>query len=166
MLQGFQRLDAQLARFERLALILMVMALMGLGVLQVLWRNLLASGLFWVDELLQHLVLWLGLLGASLATRAQRHLSIDLVTRRVPQRWQRRLILAGAHIAVLVCGVLTLAAWTVVHAEYKAGTVLTFGVPTWMAQSIMPLGFAVMVWRFALHGWATYVQTAPAQEPT
>lgn len=164
MLQGLQRLDAELARLERLTVVLMLSAVISLGFLQVLWRNLLAGGLFWADELLQHLVLWLGFLGASLATRAQRHLSLDLLARLVPTPWQRTLMLVVDSAALLVCGLLTQASWTFVRSEYMAGTMLTCGVPAWMAQSIMPLGFAVMAWRFVLHGCATYGQASPQEE--
>jgi TRAP-type C4-dicarboxylate transport system permease small subunit len=42
------------------------------------------------------------------------------------------------------------AAWGLVRSEYTAGTVLTFGVPAWLAQSIIPLGFGTITLRFAL----------------
>ena len=61
-------LDHWLASLERVLVVLLLTGLLGLGLLQVIERNLLASGIFWADELRQHLVLWLSFLGASLAT--------------------------------------------------------------------------------------------------
>ena len=81
-------LDHWLASLERALVVLLLTGLLGLGLLQVIERNVLASGIFWADELLQHLVLWLGFLGASLATREQRHLSIDVLSHFLPTRWQ------------------------------------------------------------------------------
>lgn len=156
---GFlRRLDRWLAGLERAAVVLLFTALLGLGLLQVVWRNLLASGMFWADELLQHMVLWLGFLGASLATREQRHLNIDLLTRLLPARWQPRLVLLVDLTACLICVLLTQAAWTFVRSEMTAGTILTFGVPVWLAQSIIPLGFFIIALRFALHFLETLLQ--------
>lgn len=164
MLQGLQRLDAGIARLERAAVVLFLTTLIGLGLLQVLWRHLLAGGWFWAEEVLQHLVLWLGFLGASLATRGQRHLSIDLLAHLVPERWRLALARVVNGTALLVCGLLTHAAWVFVHAEYLAGTRLACGMPAWVAQSMMPLGFVLMAWRFALHGWALWRQPVHRQE--
>ena len=143
-------LDHGLASFERALVVLLLSGLLGLGLLQVIERNVLASGFFWADELLQHMVLWLGFLGASLATREHRHLSIDVLTHFLPRRWQLWLGLLVNTAALALCMLLVQAAWGLVRSEYTAGTVLTFGVPTWLAQSIMPLGFAAITLRFAL----------------
>lgn len=158
MLHLLQRLDAGLARLERGAIVLLLTSLISLGLLQVLWRNVLSGGLFWVEEVLQHLVLWLGFLGASLATRAERHLQIDALSRLLPEHRRRTLRLVIHATALLVCLLLAQAAWVFVRSEYMTGMRLSCGLPTWLAQSIIPLGFLLMAWRFALHGWATWVR--------
>ena len=143
-------LDYGLASLERALVVLLLTGLLGLGLLQVIERNVLASGIFWADELLQHMVLWLGFLGASLATREHRHLSIDVLTHFLPRRWQLWLGLLVNTAALALCMLLVQAAWGLVRSEYTAGTVLTFGVPAWLAQSIVPLGFGAITLRFAL----------------
>ena len=143
-------LDHCLASFERALVVLLLTGLLGLGLLQVIERNLLASGIFWADELLQHLVLWLGFLGASLATREHHHLSIDVLSHFLPKRWQLWLGLLVNTTALVMCMLLVQAAWGFVRSEYTTGTVLTFGVPAWLAQSIIPLGFGAITLRFAL----------------
>ena len=143
-------LDHWLACLERALVVLLLSGLLGLGLLQVIERNLLASGIFWADELLQHMVLWLGFLGASLATREHRHLSIDVLSHFLPTRWQLGLGLLVNTVALVLCMLLVQAAWGLVRSEYTAGTVLSFGVPSWLAQSIIPLGFGAITLRFAL----------------
>ena len=143
-------LDHWLASLERTLVVLLLTGLLGLGLLQVIERNILASGIFWADELLQHMVLWLGFLGASLATREHRHLSIDVLSHLLPMRWQLWLGLLVNTVALVLCMLLVQAAWGLVRSEYTAGTVLTFGVPAWLAQSIIPLGFGAITLRFAL----------------
>jgi TRAP-type C4-dicarboxylate transport system permease small subunit len=143
-------LDHWLANLERALVVLLLSGLLGLGLLQVIERNVLASGIFWADELLQHMVLWLGFLGASLATREHRHLSIDVLSHFLPVRGQLWLGLLVNIVALVLCMLFVQAAWGLVRSEYTAGTVLTFGVPVWLAQSIIPLGFGAITLRFAL----------------
>ena len=143
-------LDHWLASLERALVVLLLSGLLGLGLLQVIERNVLASGIFWADELLQHIVLWLGFLGASLATREHRHLSIDVLSHFLPPRWQLWLELLVNTVALGLCMLLVQAAWGLVRSEYTAGTMLTFGIPAWLAQSIIPLGFGAITLRFAL----------------
>src|SRR5919197_540806 len=142
--------DYWLASLERVLVVLLLTGLLGLGLLQVIERNVLASGIFWADELLQHMVLWLGFLGASLATREHRHLSIDVLSHVLPTRWQLWLGLLVNAVALGLCMLLVQAAWGLVRSEYTAGTMLSFGVPSWLAQSIIPLGFGAITLRFAL----------------
>ena len=153
-------LDHWLASLERALVVLLLTGLLGLGLLQVIERNMLASGIFWADELLQHMVLWLGFLGASLATREHRHLSIDVLSHFLPRRWQLWLELLINTAALVMCTCLVQAAWGLVRSEYTAGTVLTFGVPAWLAQSIIPLGFGAITLRFAVRLVATLCQLA------
>lgn len=150
------RLDHWLARLENAALVVLLSSLLGLGLLQIALRNFWASGLFWAEELLQHLVLWLGFLGASLATRAQSHLRIDVLSHLLPVRLHPWVALGTNLAALVVCGLLAHAAWTLVRVEYAAGTTLTFGVAAWVAQSIMPAGLCLMALRFALHTYEAF----------
>jgi len=153
-------LDHWLASLERALVVLLLTGLLGLGLLQVIERNVLASGIFWADELLQHMVLWLGFLGASLATREHRHLSIDVLSHFLPRQWQLWLELLVNAVALVMCTLLVQAACGLVRSEYTAGTVLTFGAPAWLAQSIIPLGFGAITLRFAVRLVATLRQLA------
>ena len=55
-----------------------------LGGLQIILRNVFHSGLLWADPLMRHIVLWLGCLGAALATTSARHINIDVFSRALP----------------------------------------------------------------------------------
>jgi C4-dicarboxylate transporter DctQ subunit len=144
------RCDSCLATVERTAVVILLTGLIGLGLYQLILRNMFASGLFWGDALLRHLVLWLGFLGASLATRDRQHLSIDILAQVLPAWCQPWLTLLTNLTAALVCSLLFQAAWRFVQDEYAAGTVLIPGVATWLAESIIPLGLFIMALRFFL----------------
>lgn len=150
-MRALQRLEQWLSVLERCAVVVSFMALMLLGLLQIILRNVFASGLFGVDEILRHLVLWIGFLGASLATREQRHLRIDILSRVLPPKYQPWLDGMINLLALAGCVMLAQAAWAFVREERMAETVLTAGIAAWIVQSIIPLGFCLMACRFALH---------------
>lgn len=150
MLHRLQGYNHRLARWERgLALGLLAMILL-LGLAQICLRNVFARGIAGAEETQAHLVLWLGFVGASLATYEERHLRLDFLPRLLPLSWQPVLTLCTSLGAAIMCGLLCRAALTMVVLEYQAHTTLTIGIATWIAQSMIPVGFAVMGMRFAL----------------
>lgn len=148
---------------ERTAVVLLLTTLLSLALLQVILRNVLSSGLFWADALIRHMILWLGFLGASLATYEQRHLGIDLLVRTLPAKVQPWIVLFCHLMALLVCTLLTHAAWTFVQSEINASSRLTFGLPTWLGQTIMPVGFLSLTLRFTIRCLTTCLQLVRGQ---
>lgn len=142
--------DRGLARAEGFALVVFVGAMVGVSFLQVILRNLFHTGIEGADVLLRHGVLWVALLGASLATRQARHIRIDIVSRLIPaahQAWIERITgLAAFAVSVSLTG----EGWTLVRLEREARTVLAPGIPTWVAQVIIPLGFLLIAFRLGL----------------
>jgi len=73
-----------------------LVALMGIAVLNVLWqvftRFVLADPSSFTDELARYLLIWIGLLGASYAAGRHMHLAIDLLPSR--QTGRRRFYLS------------------------------------------------------------------------
>ncbi|MBY4675127.1 TRAP transporter small permease [Marinobacterium arenosum] len=98
--------------------------------------------------LLRVTVLWLALLGAMAATRQQSHIAIDLLSRQLPLAW---CLAAERVIHAFAAGICVLLSWyslQLVLMEYQDGLIAFARVPVWLCQSIMPLAFAVMAWRF------------------
>jgi len=150
---GFKEIFSFLNRTEEIllgsSLILMVL----LGLFQILFRNILSIGLYWIDPLLRHLVLWVALLGASAATREDRHISIDLLSGRLGPR-SRPMIQAGINcISAAICFTFVLPAIRFVHSEYEVGKILALGIPIWVSQSIMPIMLTVLGFRFLSKLW-------------
>lgn len=163
-MRALQGLEQWISVLERSAVVVSFIGLLLLGLLQIILRNVFASGLFGADELLRHLVLWIGFWGASLATREQRHLRIDLLSRVLPPRYQAWLDSVTNLLALAGCVMLAQAAWAFVSEERMAGTLLTVGIAAWIVQSMMPLGFGLMACRFALH--LVYIWTQDARKLT
>ena len=103
-------------------------------------------------DYLQQLVLWLAFLGALVATREHKHLTLSTVelfgqTTRV-RRFGRVL---AASVSAATVAVLTYAAVGLVLANREEGRVLMGGVPVWVLELVMPMALGLMALRFA---WA------------
>ena len=139
-----------LHQMEDLVLVLLLGGLVLLAAAQILMRNLLDAGLPWADPLLRLIVLWLALAGALAATRENKHIRIDLLSRFLPARlavWTERLTSA---FTATVCSLLAWHGGRLVWFEYQDGTAIAPGIPAWTAELIIPLGFGLMALRFAL----------------
>lgn len=122
------------------------MILMAAG--QIVLRNLFDTGLFWADPALRMLVLWLTLLGAIAATRADRHIRIDLLSRFLRPRGKA--IVQGINdlFSAMVCGLISWHAARFVYHEWQDGASLFGGLPAWLGEIIIPIGFGIMALRF------------------
>jgi TRAP-type C4-dicarboxylate transport system permease small subunit len=115
---------------------------------QVILRNVFSSGFMWADILLRHLVLWIGFLGAALATSAERHISIDAFTRLLSARWKHLARIVTNFFALVICAFLAKASVTFVLSEMESQTELFSGVMTWHAQMIIPVGYVLLMLHF------------------
>jgi TRAP-type C4-dicarboxylate transport system permease small subunit len=129
-----------------LALLLLTMIL--LSFLQVVLRNLAHAGFVWIDPLLRHLVLWVGFLGALLATRTGRHINIDALTRLLPPRAHRVAGVLTNCLAFVICLLVANACAKLMREEWLAQTHGFLGVPVWTLQLVMPLASFGMAVRF------------------
>jgi TRAP-type C4-dicarboxylate transport system permease small subunit len=133
---------------ETVLLVLVMTVMVLLSFLQVVLRNVFDQGILWGDILLRHLVLWVGFLGASLATREEKHISIDLFTRFLRQRGQHIVRVITNLFASYICYLLASASISFVSDEKMYGTTLFGDVPAWYFQLIIPIGFILMGFRF------------------
>jgi TRAP-type C4-dicarboxylate transport system permease small subunit len=145
-----------LNRLEEVLLCSLLTIMVLLGTLLILFRNVISISLFWIDPILRHLVLWVALLGASVATREDRHIAIDLLSRYLsPQK--RFWVQGGLHLfSAGVCFLLIWPAVRFIQDEYLTGKPLALGIPIWVAQSIIPVMLTVLGCRFLSKTWAGF----------
>ena len=62
----FKKVLSFLNRLEEILLGSFLILMVLLGFIQILFRNVLSVGLYWIDPLLRHSVLWVALLGLRL----------------------------------------------------------------------------------------------------
>ncbi|HJP13764.1 MAG: TRAP transporter small permease [Nitrospinota bacterium] len=146
-------LDAALARWERGALISLLFVMLLAGFVQVVLRNVFNTGILGADLLLRQGLLWLGLLGASLAAGGTgRHIEIDLLSRALPAERARPARRLADGFAAVVCALLARASALFVIGEFVAGSRIAGVFPAWVFQLILPAGFALMALRFLAAG--------------
>lgn len=114
---------------------------------QILLRNVFDSGMPWNEPLLRILVMWIGLLGALVATRENRHINIDLVSRMVPPYYRRVIELINHLFTALVCLLIAEYSRQFVVLEMEDGIEAFNGVPAWPFELIIPAAFALMAIR-------------------
>jgi TRAP-type C4-dicarboxylate transport system permease small subunit len=146
-------LERGLLAVERSAVVLILTLMIALAFLQVVLRNV-AEGFLWADPLLRHAVLWIGFIGASIATRQEKHINIDLVTRFTSPRVTNLVRVATNLFAAFVTYQLARAGAVFLANEMEAAdTLVTIGqtgLPAWWFQLIIPAGFGLMTFRFLL----------------
>jgi TRAP-type C4-dicarboxylate transport system permease small subunit len=82
----WERTDAVIEQLEQILLVILLSSMILIAFLQIVLRNFFATGLSWGDPLVRNLVLWIGFIGATLATREGKHINIDLVSRWLPSQ--------------------------------------------------------------------------------
>lgn len=135
---------------EEAFITLLLSAMVLIAAAQILLRNLFDSGLHWGDPVLRLLVLWLTMLGALLATRNNRHIRIDLLSRYLSGVWVRVSEAIGLIFSTAVCALLAWHSTRFVYHEWLDGGTLFNAIPLWWGQLVLPLGFALITLRFAI----------------
>jgi TRAP-type C4-dicarboxylate transport system permease small subunit len=122
-------------------------SLMLLGGLQIVLRNAAHTGLLWADPVMRHIVLWLGCLGAALATSRLRHINIDVFSRMLHGR---ALVVrdAAVHgVTAVASFILAVAGWRLVVDERDFGDTAFLGLDTWWLQTVLPFSFLLIAYR-------------------
>lgn len=150
MIKALETLDKWIERAETTVLVLVLGFMVVFAFLQVVLRNIFDEGILWGDILLRHLVLWVGFLGASIATRESKHINIDLFNRFLSENGKHISHLITNLFSVFICILLTKAGWNFVQDEKMMGTTIFSDMPGWYFQIIIPIGFLLMAFRFLI----------------
>jgi len=110
----------------------------------------------------QHLTLFVGMLGGAVAAREKRLLSLASATLLLKGRWKVVVDIFTGAVAATVSLFLLWASITLVRYEIEGGKVIAYGVRAWMLQTVMPLGFgliALRLWWHSANRWWTRLVT-------
>ena len=91
------------------------------------------------------------MIGGAIAAREARLLSLSTVTAFLKARWKAAARFFSGAVAAALTIVLLIASVKFVLQQREAGNILAYGVPIWIAQAILPLGFAAIAFRLIRH---------------
>lgn len=116
----------------------------------------LPNGLIWSQPLALVLTLWVGFVGASMATHDNKHLKVEALQRVVPPGLRKWVAFVAALASATFC--LALAWVSLRYVRYNYGVYVTtegqgglfqgFDLPRWIGFSALPLAFTIMTMRF------------------
>ncbi len=149
------RLEAWIASLALAAMVLLPLA-------EIVARQVFDIGIPGSGPFVQHLTLWVGFLGAAIAAREGRLLTLA-TTEYLPEGfWRRAAHTVSSMVAAAITALLARASLQLVLVERDSGTMVAM-VPAWIAQLVLPLSFALialrLVWR-AGNTWAPRVLAA------
>jgi TRAP-type C4-dicarboxylate transport system permease small subunit len=147
VLRAFDRI---LTRFVTGLLLLFFVMMLGIAALQVLLRLFLHTGIIWGDIAARHMVLWVGFLGAYMATREDKHFHIDVLTRFLHPKLKAWFGAFSDLFAIVICYFMLQASLTFVEVGMDADSMLFLQVPQRAAAIIVPLGFGLIMIQFLL----------------
>jgi TRAP-type C4-dicarboxylate transport system permease small subunit len=146
----WDRLDRFLGRIEKMLLVVLLATMVLMAFTQIVLRNIFETGIDWGDSLVRYLVVWVGFIGAALATREGKHIKIDVFSNWLPGIGKNINYFIIHLFSCFICGLLTYASSKFVRNEYRMGTVEFFDFPIWLFQIVIPAAFGLMTLRYAL----------------
>ncbi|GAB4180880.1 MAG: hypothetical protein Tsb002_00270 [Wenzhouxiangellaceae bacterium] len=146
------RLGAALVWLEEALLVLLFLLLLGLGLGQIILRNVWGAAPADIEVVIRALVLWIAMFGATVAARRRRHIVVDLLGHYLAPRWRHLATAVANLVTAAICLLLTLAGFKMLALELSFDPVALFGpVPRWIVQLPIPLAFALMASQFMVH---------------
>ena len=155
-------IDHALARLEGWLIVFFLSLMVIFTFLQIILRalythahwslaNTMLGVMDWTEPLVRLLVLWITFFGASLLTGAQKHIRIDLVPALLSEKWiVFRDVLVNL-IGALISGIMLKISLNYIQVEMDYGSTLFLNLPSWIGQIILPLGFALICFRFSVN---------------
>ncbi|MFW2440248.1 MAG: TRAP transporter small permease [Arenicellales bacterium] len=154
-----QRAVKILHNIEDSLLVIILLTMVTLAFSQIVMRNFFDSGTIWLDPLLRVLVLWVGLLGALVATRQDKQISVDVLTRILPEKLKIISNIITRSFAAIVSAIIAWHSFRFLIDEWHSGVTAFGSVPAWLTESIIPFGFAVIALRYTFQVIVLLIQT-------
>ena len=122
---------------------------------QVIARYVFSSGAVWALELTTFLFAWLVIMGIAYGIRIHSHIGVDAFVKLFSPTGQKTFGLIAIAAGIIYASLLIYGAW-----DHVIGIVYTYEIeaedlkiPLWIPQSVLMIGFALMIWRLLVIGF-------------
>ncbi len=143
-LNGFARVSSLGRLIEDRLAVAALLAMSVLPVLELGLRTFLNAGIPGSSSYVQNLTLWVGFLGAIVASRERRHLNLSNGLMIFPPHLKGVATVLAATVSTAVASGLFWAALQFVRAEMESPVSIAGWLPIWVVESILPAAFAII----------------------
>jgi C4-dicarboxylate transporter DctQ subunit len=132
---------------------------------QVVLRYVFNSGLVWSLEATTYSFAALVLIGMSYGVRTKSHIAVDLFTKKLPPPLQRYVNFAAIIACVVYALLMLYGSFVLVERLFVLGNeARDIPAPKWLLTVTMPLGFALLAYRFLEAGWRLLLRGDDGEE--
>jgi TRAP-type C4-dicarboxylate transport system permease small subunit len=137
-----------LLKIETALLIGLLLSTILIAVAQILLRNLFDIGLFWAESYIRISVLWVVLLGATIASRNNEHIAIDFFVHKMTEKIRSIIQKMTDLFSAVICAVMAYHSLIFIQSEYADGGIAFSAIPNWFCEAIIPFTFAIIAIRY------------------
>ncbi len=137
------------------SLMAMLLAFMTvLTFIQVVLRYVFNTGWVWSLEATTYSFAALVMIGMSYGIRTKTHIAVDLLTKKLPPPIRHYVALLAVALCLLYAGLMLYGSSVFVDRLAALGNMARdIPAPKWLLTVVMPLGFALLAFRFLEAGW-------------
>lgn len=122
--------------------------------------------LTWAQELCIYLFVWMAKFGAAYGVRTGIHVGVDVVLNALTKERQKKLLLFNLLAGALFTAIVTsLGIYLVWHLAGSGQVSPDLELPMWLVYLAIPLGSALMTFRFLQAAWALYANDQRPPNP-
>ncbi|MGD9948968.1 MAG: TRAP transporter small permease [Desulfobulbus sp.] len=143
-----------LNKVEESIICLLLVTTTGLVFMDVVMRFGFNSGFIWSQELTLHMSAWFVLFGCSYGVKQGSHIGVDAFVKLFPVLGRRILTTIACLLSLSYCGLVIYGGYIYLSKVKRIGIDLEdIPVPTWIAHSILVIGFLFLSIRLLILLW-------------
>ncbi|WP_332813634.1 TRAP transporter small permease [Ramlibacter sp.] len=140
--------------FEEGLVIVLMAAMTVVTFMQVVARYVFNYSFVWALELTGVLFAWLIFIGMSYGVRVGAHIGVDVLVKALGAKPARIVGSIAAALCIVYALIVTWGGWQYVSKMYDVGILMQdIPVAQWIPRLVVPLGFALLAFRFAQVLW-------------
>ena len=132
---------------EDIAMSLALGAMMLVPLIEAGLRKTLDTGIANSASIVQHLTLYVAMMGGALAARSNRLLALSTLGQCLKGRWHTAGAIFNAAVSAAISGLFCAAGIQFVAAERVAGKIFAYGIPLWTIEALIPVGMGLIALR-------------------
>ncbi|MDA8791741.1 TRAP transporter small permease subunit [Bacteriovoracaceae bacterium] len=145
-------IDKVILKLERMTIFTLLFIMCTSLIFDVLLREIFSYSLVWAQKLSVYLMIWIGLIGASVVMKKNEHLAPTIGEKLTKKYLGKLYIILKYSILTSFCFYLCYYSFLYVHESYEfADKSLVFSIPQWCFQLIFIYVFFMVGFRSLIH---------------